>query len=99
MENNRSRIQAWLEAARPKTLPASFSPVLVGCALAYRDGVFKLAPAILCVLVALLAQIASNFANDYFDFKKGADKEDLVALRREEASETFTRSERWLPVG
>ena len=69
MENNRSRIQAWLEAARPKTLPASFSPVLVGCALAYRDGVFKLAPAILCVLVALLAQIASNFANDYFDFK------------------------------
>ena len=61
MENNRSRIQAWLEAARPKTLPASFSPVLVGCALAYRDGVFKLAPAILCVLVALLAQIASNF--------------------------------------
>ena len=29
MENNRSRIQAWLEAARPKTLPASFSPVLV----------------------------------------------------------------------
>ena len=39
MENNRSRIQAWLEAARPKTLPASFSPVLVGCALAYRDGV------------------------------------------------------------
>ena len=73
MENNRSRIQAWLEAARPKTLPASFSPVLVGCALAYRDGVFKLAPAILCVLVALLAQIASNFANDYFDFKKGTD--------------------------
>ena len=77
MENNRSRIQAWLEAARPKTLPASFSPVLVGCALAYRDGVFKLAPAILCVLVALLAQIASNFANDYFDFKKGADKGDF----------------------
>lgn len=54
MENNRSRIQAWLEAARPKTLPASFSPVLVGCALAYRDGVFKLAPAILCVLVLYL---------------------------------------------
>ena len=80
MENNRSRIQAWLEAARPKTLPASFSPVLVGCALAYRDGVFKLVPAILCVLVALLAQIASNFANDYFDFKKGADKEDRLLL-------------------
>ena len=90
MENNRSRIQAWLEAARPKTLPASFSPVLVGCALAYRDGVFKLAPAILCVLVALLAQIASNFANDYFDFKKGADKEDRLGPERAVASGRIT---------
>lgn len=90
MENNRSRIQAWLEAARPKTLPASFSPVLVGCALAYRDGVFKLAPAILCVLVALLAQIASNFANDYFDFKKGADKEDRLGPERAVASGWIT---------
>ena len=90
MENNRSRIQAWLEAARPKTLPASFSPVLVGCALAYRDGVFKLAPAILCVLVALLAQIASNFANEYFDFKKGADKEDRLGPERAVASGWIT---------
>ena len=90
MENNRSRIQAWLEAARPKTLPASFSPVLVGCALAYRDGVFKLVPAILCVLVALLAQIASNFANDYFDFKKGADKEDRLGPERAVASGWIT---------
>lgn len=90
MENNKSRIQAWLEAARPKTLPASFSPVLVGCALAYRDGVFKLVPAILCVLVALLAQIASNFANDYFDFKKGADKEDRLGPERAVASGWIT---------
>lgn len=73
---------AWLEAARPKTLPASLSPVLLGCALAYRDGAFKLVPAILCFLVALLAQIASNFANDYFDFKKGADKEDRLGPER-----------------
>ena len=90
MENNRSRIQAWLEAARPKTLPASFSPVLVGCALAYRDGVFKLAPAILCVLVALLAQIASYFAYDYFDFKKVADKEVRLGPERAVASGWIT---------
>ena len=99
MENNRSRIQAWLEAARPKTLPASFSPVLVGCALAYRDGVFKLAPAILCVLVALLAQIASNFANDYFDFKKGADKEDRLGPERAVASGWITpKAMLWLSL-
>lgn len=73
---------AWLKAARPKTLPASLSPVLLGCALAYQDGSFKWMPAVLCFLVALLAQIASNFANDYFDFKKGADKEDRLGPER-----------------
>lgn len=86
MENEKSRVQAWLEAARPKTLPASLSPVLVGCALAYREGMFRLVPAVLCLMVALLAQVASNFANDYFDFKKGADREDRLGPERAVAS-------------
>lgn len=86
MEENKSLIRAWIEAARPRTLPASFSPVLVGCALAYRDGVFQWLPALLCVMVALLAQIASNFANDYFDFKKGADTEERLGPARAVAS-------------
>lgn len=86
MENKKNRLQAWLEAARPKTLPASLSPVLVGCVLAYREGMFRLAPAVLCLLVALLAQIASNFANDYFDFKKGADTEERLGPERAVAS-------------
>ena len=73
---------AWLEAARPRTLPASLSPVLVGSVLAYRDGFFQWIPTILCILVALLAQIASNFANDYFDFKNGADGEDRLGPER-----------------
>lgn len=70
---NNINLRYWIEAARPKTLTASLSPVLLGCALAYRDGFFRLVPAVLCLLVALLSQIAANFANDYFDFKKGAD--------------------------
>ena len=74
--------KAWLEAARPRTLPASLSPVLVGAALASRDGYFQWIPTLLCVLVALLAQIASNFANDYFDFKKGADGADRLGPER-----------------
>lgn len=80
--NNKSQVQAWFEAARPKTLPASISPVLVGCALAFRDGVFQVAPAFFCLLVALFAQIASNLANDYFDFKQGADREDRLGPER-----------------
>ena len=82
MKNEKSRVGAWMEAARPRTLPASLSPVLLACALAYRDGVFQWIPALLCVGVALLAQIASNFANDYFDFKKGADGVDRLGPER-----------------
>lgn len=84
------QVYAWWEAARPKTLPASFSPVLLGCALAYYDGAFSIVPAVLCVLVAVLAQVASNFANDYFDFKKGADKEDRLGPERAVASGRIT---------
>ena len=60
MEDKKSLAGAWVEAARPRTLPASVSPVLLGCALAYYDGMFDITPAVLCLLVALFAQIASN---------------------------------------
>ena len=70
MEDKKSLAGAWVEAARPRTLPASVSPVLLGCALAYYDGMFDITPAVLCLLVALFAQIASNFANDYFDLRR-----------------------------
>lgn len=80
MKKNKWR--AWIEAARPKTLPASLSPVIVGCALAYRDGFFQWIPSLLCLCVALFAQIASNFANDYYDFKKGADGEERLGPER-----------------
>ncbi|MDR1344188.1 MAG: 1,4-dihydroxy-2-naphthoate polyprenyltransferase [Tannerellaceae bacterium] len=76
----------WLEAARPKTLAASLSPALLGCALAFRDGVFRPVVAVLCILVAVSAQIASNFANDYFDFQKGADREGRLGPERAVAS-------------
>lgn len=82
MEIKKSLFNSWVEAARPKTLPASLSPVLLACVLAWCDGVFRIIPAILCFGVALLAQIASNFANDYFDFKKGADREDRLGPER-----------------
>lgn len=82
MEIKKSLFNSWVEAARPKTLPASLSPVLLACVLAWCDGAFRLIPAVLCFGVALLAQIASNFANDYFDFKKGADREDRLGPER-----------------
>jgi 1,4-dihydroxy-2-naphthoate octaprenyltransferase len=63
----------WLLAARPKTLPASIAPILVGTAVAIHEGGFHLLTAILALLTALLLQIAANFANDALDFKRGAD--------------------------
>jgi 1,4-dihydroxy-2-naphthoate octaprenyltransferase len=81
-----SRWKIWAAAVRPKTLAASASPVLVACALAYRNGVFQPIVAAFCLLVAVLAQIAANFANDYYDFKKGADKDDRLGQARAVAS-------------
>jgi 1,4-dihydroxy-2-naphthoate octaprenyltransferase len=60
-------------AARPKTLPAAVSPVMVGLALALSDGVFALGPALAALLCALLLQIGTNLANDYFDYVQGKD--------------------------
>ena len=74
--------RVWLLAARPRTLPAAVAPVIVGGALAWRDEVFDLAAAALCLGFALLVQIGTNFANDYYDFVKGADTAARVGPRR-----------------
>jgi 1,4-dihydroxy-2-naphthoate octaprenyltransferase len=68
-----SRAQAWVLAARPKTLPAAVAPVAVGIAVAVRDGAFALLPALAALAGALLLQVGVNLANDYFDFRKGVD--------------------------
>ena len=69
-------------AARLKTLPAAVSPVIVGAALAAADGHFDLWPALAALLGALLLQIGSNFANDYFDAINGADTPDRIGPTR-----------------
>jgi 1,4-dihydroxy-2-naphthoate octaprenyltransferase len=64
----------WLLAARPATLPAAIVPVLVGAAAALH-GTFIVheRPLLATLLAALLIQIGTNFANDVFDFRRGAD--------------------------
>ncbi len=68
-----SPVSIWLSAARPKTLPAAAAPVIVGCGLAMGDGAFSLVPSLAALLGALLIQIGTNYANDYYDFVKGTD--------------------------
>ena len=79
-------MQIWLAATRPRTLPAAVAPVLVGSALAWRDGKFDGAAAGLCLAFAVLVQIGTNFANDYYDFVNGADTAARVGPRRAVAS-------------
>ena len=66
-------LDSWMLAARPKTLWVSVSPVLIGIAMAWRDGLFHPIAAVLVLISAVLIQIGTNFYNDYADFIKGAD--------------------------
>ncbi len=68
-----SRIQIWILASRPKTLPAASVPVIMGTAMAYGDRVHYFPAAAVALACALLIQIIANFVNDYADFKKGTD--------------------------
>jgi 1,4-dihydroxy-2-naphthoate octaprenyltransferase len=63
----------WGLAIRLRTLPAAAAGVVMGSALAWRDGVFRLDAALACLLTALLLQIGSNLANDVFDYERGTD--------------------------
>jgi 1,4-dihydroxy-2-naphthoate polyprenyltransferase len=74
--------RAWLMAARPATLPAAIAPVAVGTACAFEAGGFRPGSAVAAAVGALLLQVAANFANDVFDFEKGADREDRLGPPR-----------------
>src|SRR5271167_3679867 len=81
-----TRAGIWISAARPRTLPAAVAPVVVGSALAAHDHRFDAPAACLCLGFALLVQIGTNFANDYYDFVHGADTASRVGPRRAVAS-------------
>ena len=77
-----SRREAWVMAARPQTLPAGAAPVVIGVGLAVADGVFAPLPAVAALVGALLIQVGTNFANDYYDAVKGTDDPDREGFTR-----------------
>lgn len=80
----------WWQAARPRTLPAAAAPVLMGTAMASRDGALHLPSAGAAMAGALLLQVGTNYANDYYDFMKGADTEARLGPTRATASGLVT---------
>ncbi|MBR2318211.1 MAG: 1,4-dihydroxy-2-naphthoate octaprenyltransferase [Bacteroidaceae bacterium] len=72
----------WIEAMRLRTLPVSIAGVIAGTGCAVWHGGFRFLPAFLCLLFAVLAQVASNFGNEYYDFVNGIDKSGRDGFRR-----------------
>ena len=76
-------IKAWIEAMRLRTLPVSLAGVATawGVAISCPTG-YSLKVVIACCLFALLCQISSNSANEYFDYKNGLDRPGREGPRR-----------------
>ena len=98
-EVKRNSLQAWILAARPKTLTGAITPVMIGTALAAMDGRFHWLPALICCLFASLMQIAANFINDLFDFQKGTDRKDRLGPPRACAEGWITPGAMKLGIG
>ncbi|WOO43224.1 1,4-dihydroxy-2-naphthoate polyprenyltransferase [Rubellicoccus peritrichatus] len=72
----------WILAARPKTLVAAVMPVALGTAFAWHDQAFASTPALICLVFAILIQIGTNYANDYYDGIKGTDTNKRIGPTR-----------------
>jgi 1,4-dihydroxy-2-naphthoate octaprenyltransferase len=75
-------LKTWILASRPRTLPAAAAPVIMGTAMAYGEGLHHFPSAAAALVCALLIQAATNFVNDYADFKKGTDDPDRIGPLR-----------------
>lgn len=72
-KNKIGSLKAWFLACRPKTLPLSLPPIMIGGALASHLVVLDWMLMLFALLCSLGIQIGTNLVNDAIDFKKGAD--------------------------
>lgn len=73
---------AWVEAARPRTLPLAASGSLIAAGIAAAAGVFRWEVFALMFVVSMLLQVVANFADDYGDLSHGLDDETRVGPKR-----------------
>ena len=90
---NPYNLHTWYLAIRPKTLPAGVAPIILGIAFAYYDKVLQIIPSIITLVFAVLLQILSNLANDYFDFIKGIDTTERMGPTRVLAGGLLTQKQ------
>lgn len=85
-------MRIWLNAARPRTLPAAVAPVLVGTAAVYAavDDLPRWGGFFAALIASILIQIGTNLANDYSDARRGADSADRLGPVRVTAAGLVT---------
>ncbi len=73
------KIKPWILAARPRTLFAALAPIIVGLSLSFQifNKQIDWLVAIMTIIAAVLIQIGSNYANDAYDYLKGADNKKI----------------------
>lgn len=77
-----TKIKYWIQAFRLRTLPLALSSIIVGGFLAFFDGRFSFLVTFLAIITTTLLQILSNLANDYGDYKSGADNNNRIGPER-----------------
>ena len=75
-----SQWAAWYRAARPRSLTATYIPLLLAAVIAIDQGVFDLLRFALSMIAALALQIGANLVNEYFDYVRGADAEKQAGM-------------------
>src|SRR5262249_47918562 len=72
------RFAIWIQAIRAPSLSAAAIPVLLGAAIAARDGFFAPGRLLLALIGAMAIQAGTNLINDYYDYRSGADSSESL---------------------
>ena len=91
--SDKLKINIWFMAIRPRTLPAAAAPVLIGTAMALMVAKINIGIFLVTLAAALLIQIGTNLANDYFDFIKGTDNKERRGPTRVMQAGLLTKKE------
>ncbi|MBI4299630.1 MAG: 1,4-dihydroxy-2-naphthoate octaprenyltransferase [Chloroflexi bacterium] len=75
----RQNVVAWYWASRPFTLSASIVPVLVGSALAFKEGRASPGLFVLALVASVLVQVGTNLVDEYADHARPEGREKLLA--------------------
>lgn len=73
-------IKLWYQAARPRSLTATYAPLLLAAVITIVDGVFNLPKFLLALLGALFLQIGANLVNEYVDYNRGTDEHKVAGM-------------------